>query len=73
VPNRCALKVHSIANVGLFGKPMFEDITDNLLFFLKGYHLTIYDKPPDIGIIESEFPHIGRNIYLVITYYVINL
>jgi DNA polymerase-3 subunit epsilon len=59
------LKVHGITDLNRIGKPKLEDITDNLLSFLKDYHLVIYNKLFDIGFIESEFRHIGKNISLV--------
>jgi len=58
------LQTHGITDVSRIGKPKFEDIADNLLSFLKGYHLVIYNKSFDIGFIESEFRHIGKNISL---------
>jgi DNA polymerase III epsilon subunit len=63
--NKGALKVHGITDASRIGKPKFEDIADNLLSFLKDSHLVIYNKSFDIGFIESEFRHIGKNISLV--------
>jgi DNA polymerase III epsilon subunit len=63
--NKGALKVHGITDLSRIGKPKFEDIADNLLSFLKDSHLVIYNKSFDIGFIESEFRHIGKNISLV--------
>jgi DNA polymerase III epsilon subunit len=63
--NKGALKVHGITDASRIGKPKFEDIADNLLSFLKDAHLVIYNKSFDIGFIESEFRHLGKNISLV--------
>ncbi|WP_163133634.1 exonuclease domain-containing protein [Agarivorans sp. Alg241-V36] len=60
-----ALKVHGITDISRIGKPKFKDISDNLLTFLKGAHLVIYNKSFDIGFIESEFRHMGENVSLV--------
>jgi DNA polymerase III epsilon subunit len=63
--NKGALKVHGITDISRIDKPKFADIADNLLSFLKDAHLVIYNKSFDVGFIESEFRHIGKNISLV--------
>ncbi|MBT8129042.1 MAG: DNA polymerase III subunit epsilon [Gammaproteobacteria bacterium] len=49
-----ALQVHGISNEFLADKPRFEDITDDLMKYLKGAELVIHNAPFDVGFLDHE-------------------
>lgn len=50
-----AFKVHGIGNDFLSDKPVFSDIYEAFLDFIKGAELVIHNAPFDIGFINAEF------------------
>lgn len=49
-----ALEVHGISNEFLSDKPLFGDIYDEFLEFVKGSQLIIHNAPFDVGFINHE-------------------
>lgn len=49
-----ALEVHGITNDFLSTKPLFEDIVDDFLEYVKGAELIIHNAPFDVGFINHE-------------------
>ncbi|MFK5914779.1 MAG: DNA polymerase III subunit epsilon [Woeseiaceae bacterium] len=54
-----ALNVHGITTAFLSDKPLFADIADDFLNFIKGAELVIHNAPFDIGFIDHELSLIG--------------
>ena len=59
-----AINVHGISNEFLEDKPLFIDVKDDLLNFIKGAELIIHNAPFDVGFIEYEFNFSSQNIKL---------
>lgn len=55
-----AIEVHRITNEMLVGKPLFADIADQFIDFIKGATLIIHNAPFDVGFIDEEFRRIGK-------------
>ncbi|MEO0442916.1 MAG: DNA polymerase III subunit epsilon [Pseudomonadota bacterium] len=49
-----AIEVHGITNAFLDDKPLFADIVDEFMAFIKGAELIIHNAPFDIGFINHE-------------------
>jgi DNA polymerase-3 subunit epsilon len=50
-----ALRVHGISNAFLADKPLFTEIIDDLLEYIKGAELIIHNAPFDVGFLNNEF------------------
>lgn len=50
-----AIEVHGITNEILADKPMFADIVDDFIGFIRGAELVIHNAPFDVGFIDHEF------------------
>ena len=50
-----AIEIHGITNDFLEDKPFFEDISDELLEYLKGAEIIIHNAPFDVGFLNHEF------------------
>lgn len=50
-----AIKVHGITNEFLADKPLFKDVADEFLDYIKGAELVIHNAAFDVGFIEHEF------------------
>ncbi|WP_411358030.1 DNA polymerase III subunit epsilon [Pseudidiomarina salilacus] len=50
-----AIDVHGITNEFLQDKPVFSQIADEFLEFIKGGELVIHNAPFDVGFIDHEF------------------
>ena len=50
-----AMEVHGITKAMLVGKPVFADIVQDLLEFIKGAELIIHNAPFDLGFLNNEF------------------
>jgi len=57
-----AINVHGISNEFLKDKPIFEDVKDDLLEFIKNSELIIHNAPFDIGFLEYEYKKAKLNI-----------
>jgi DNA polymerase-3 subunit epsilon len=55
-----ALEVHGISNDFLADKPLFTDIADAFIDFVKGSELIIHNAPFDIGFLDSELSDLNR-------------
>jgi len=49
-----AMEVHGISNEFLADKPLFTDIVDDFLQYIKGAELVIHNAPFDVGFINHE-------------------
>jgi DNA polymerase-3 subunit epsilon len=54
-----AIEVHGISNEFLADKPVFEDIVEDFVAFIKGAELIIHNAPFDVGFINHEFKLLG--------------
>jgi len=50
-----AIEIHGISNEFLADKPLFEDIVDDFVEFIRGAELVIHNAPFDVGFINNEF------------------
>lgn len=50
-----AIEVHGITNEFLADKPLFADIADELLDYLRGAQLVIHNAPFDVGFLDHEY------------------
>ncbi len=55
-----ALEVHGISREFLLDKPVFADVVDDLLQFIKGSELIIHNAPFDIGFLDFELSLLHR-------------
>lgn len=55
-----AVEVHGITNDFLKDKPIFADIADDFLEFIRGCQLIIHNAPFDIGFINHELSLLGK-------------
>lgn len=49
-----AVEVHGITNEFLADKPLFEDVVDDFVNFIRGAELVIHNAPFDVGFINHE-------------------
>jgi DNA polymerase-3 subunit epsilon len=56
-----AMEVHGITNEFLADKPLFHQIADDFLDFIKGAELIIHNAPFDVGFINAEFQRLDNN------------
>ena len=49
-----AIEVHGITNEFLADKPLFEDVLDDFVSFIRGAELVIHNAPFDVGFINNE-------------------
>ncbi|NHB95897.1 DNA polymerase III subunit epsilon [Photorhabdus stackebrandtii] len=57
-----AFEVHGISDEFLQDKPIFADIADEFIEFIRGAELIIHNAPFDIGFMDYEFGKLGRDI-----------
>ena len=50
-----AIEVHGITNEFLQDKPLFKDVVDDFVDFIRGAELVIHNAPFDVGFIDHEF------------------
>lgn len=55
-----AMEVHGITNESLQDKPLFEQIIEEFLEFIKGAELVIHNAPFDVGFLDHEFKRVGK-------------
>ncbi|CAM3643082.1 DNA polymerase III subunit epsilon [Parendozoicomonas haliclonae] len=56
-----AIEVHGITNEFLVDKPVFSQIAEEFLAFVKGAELVIHNAPFDVGFINHEFNLLARS------------
>ena len=54
-----AFEVHGISNELLAGKPLFRDIAQDFINFVRGNELIIHNAPFDVGFINAELQMLG--------------
>lgn len=54
-----AIEVHGITNEFLADKPLFEDVVDDFVDFIRGAELVIHNAPFDVGFINHELQLCG--------------
>ena len=52
-----AFRVHGISNHFLQDKPVFKDVVDEFLMFIKDSEVIIHNAPFDVGFLNSELRH----------------
>ncbi|PKM12087.1 MAG: DNA polymerase III subunit epsilon [Gammaproteobacteria bacterium HGW-Gammaproteobacteria-3] len=57
-----AIEVHGITNEFLFDKPLFADVVDDFIGFIRGAQLIIHNAPFDVGFINHEFALLNNGI-----------
>ncbi|MBE0470338.1 MAG: DNA polymerase III subunit epsilon [Methyloprofundus sp.] len=57
-----AIEVHGITNESLQDKPLFKDVADDFLDFIRGAELIIHNAPFDIGFMDHEFALLEQGI-----------
>jgi len=50
-----AIDVHGISNEFLLDKPLFADVADSFLEYIRGAELVIHNAPFDVGFMDNEF------------------
>ena len=50
-----AMEVHGISNEFLQDKPLFKDIAEDFIDFIRGAELVIHNAPFDVGFMDHEF------------------
>ncbi len=65
---RGAEEVHGITTDFLKDKPLFTDIVDELIDYIKGAELIIHNAPFDIGFLNHEFKLANRHLKPVTDY-----
>ncbi|PCJ17768.1 MAG: DNA polymerase III subunit epsilon [Gammaproteobacteria bacterium] len=55
-----AMEVHGITNEFLQDKPLFDQIIEEFLGFIKGAELVIHNAPFDVGFLDHEFKRVDR-------------
>jgi len=50
-----AIEVHGITNEFLKDKPLFKDVVNDFIGFIKGAELIIHNAPFDVGFMDHEF------------------
>jgi len=55
-----AIEVHGITNEFLADKPRFENISEDLIAYLKGADLVIHNAPFDVGFLDAEFSRLDN-------------
>ena len=59
-----AIEVHGITNEFIQDKPLFKDIVDDFVDFIRGAELVIHNAPFDVGFMDHEFallkPSVGK-------------
>ncbi|TVP54868.1 MAG: DNA polymerase III subunit epsilon [Halomonadaceae bacterium] len=56
-----AVEVHGITNEFLADKPLFADIAQEFLEFIRGADLVIHNAPFDVGFMDHEFARLGKD------------
>jgi DNA polymerase-3 subunit epsilon len=49
-----AIEVHGISNEFLMDKPLFADVVDDFMGFVRGAELVIHNAPFDVGFLNHE-------------------
>jgi len=63
-----AIGVHGITNEFLTDKPLFHDIAEEFLAYVKGAELVIHNAPFDVGFINHEFAMLRQKLNPIESY-----
>lgn len=55
-----AVEVHGITTAFLADKPLFKDVVDDFLNFIRGAELVIHNAPFDVGFIDHELSQVKQ-------------
>ena len=55
-----AVEVHGITTAFLADKPLFKDVVEDFLNFIRGAELVIHNAPFDVGFIDHELTQINQ-------------
>ena len=55
-----AMQVHGITNERVADEPLFAQVADELLDFIRGAELVIHNAAFDVGFLDAEFDRMGR-------------
>lgn len=56
-----AFEVHGLSRVFLQDKPLFADIAEELIAFIRGAELVIHNAPFDVSFMDYEFAQLGES------------
>ena len=56
------INIHGLTNEFLFDKPVFSQIVDEFIDFIKGAELVIHNAKFDVGFMDNEFAMLRRHI-----------
>ena len=56
-----AMEVHGISNEFLADKPLFADVAEEFVNFVRGAELVIHNAPFDVGFINHEFDKLAQH------------
>jgi len=59
--DEAAIEVHGISNESLLDKPIFAEVVDDFLAFVKGAELIIHNAPFDVGFLDAELQALETN------------
>lgn len=57
-----AIEVHGITNEFLKDKPLFKDVVNDFIGFIKGAELIIHNAPFDVGFMDHEFALASKSL-----------
>ena len=57
-----ALRVHGLTNAFLADKPLFSEVVESFMVFVKGAELIIHNAPFDVGFIDAELKRLGHPV-----------
>lgn len=58
------VKIHGISDEVVKGKPLFKDIADEVIEFVKGAEIIIHNADFDLKFLNEEFSRAGKNKFL---------
>lgn len=57
-----AIEVHGISNEFLSDKPLFKEVVDDFIDFIRGAELIIHNAPFDVGFIDHELALVNSSV-----------
>ena len=60
-----AFNVHGLSNEFLADKPLFADVADEFVEFIRGSELVIHNAAFDVGFLDNELKMLGRQVKAV--------
>lgn len=56
-----AIEVHGITDAFLVDKPLFADVAEEFVAFIRGAELVIHNAPFDVGFLDAELQRLGAD------------